>query len=160
MVSAQTKVMGKGLDATLVRSKERQETALTLYHNFEAHRLPTLLKQLHNLMPMGVSLVLAPTSGTAADLAKAEQHISTLVDEKRELQKQVAAMQAELDALRGTAPAGTEWITLTRAAKKLNVSYATLWRAHHDQRLVTKVIGGKAKDQLLCDPSSFRRKGR
>lgn len=162
MATFTQKTSGKGMAAALVRSKERHETPLTLYHNFDEERIPLLLRQLQNMMPMGVSLVAAPPSPTTEALVKSEAHIERLIAERKEMQQKLNAMQAQLDAARGTAREmvinGVKWISLTAATKVIHRSYATLWRAQHDGRLDVMIIGGKERNQMLCNPSSYRAK--
>jgi hypothetical protein len=160
---AQTqRATSKGMSEALLRGKDRQETALILHHIFDAQRLPILLRQLQNMMPMGVSLVLAPMSATAADLAKSEAHITTLVNEKRDMVEKMAAMQAQIDGLRGASDEmvidGVKWMSLKAATKIIHRSYATLWRAQDDGRLKTINIGGNVRNQMLCDPSTYQAK--
>lgn len=158
----QQRAVGKGLAAAVQRARERSETPLVLHHGLDGQQVAQLLRQIQSAMPMGVSLVAAPQT-TAADLAQSQAQIDRLVAEKRALQQKCAAMQEALntmDMMRGARPAetGEEWMTLSRAAKLLGKSYATLWRAKDDGRLTVKVIGGKARDHVLCLPSTFRGK--
>jgi outer membrane murein-binding lipoprotein Lpp len=154
------RVLGKGLAATVTRAQERSETPLLLCHNYDASQVPGLLAHLQRFAPMGVSLKMdALAMVNSAALAASEAHVERLQSQLREAQAQVKALQEQINAQASAIPAeGTRWMTLPEATKIIGKSYSTLHRAHVDGRLVTRIIGGTKKDQIMCDPNTYREK--
>lgn len=142
----QARAFAKGTTAALARTKDLESTALILYHNLDDARLAGVLRQIQSHL-VGARLVIAPQG-----ISKNEDRVKAMTD-------QITALQSQLDAQRGTV-VSPEWITLTAAATRLHKSYSTLWRAHRDGRLTTKGIGGKERELLMCDPTTYRAKGR
>jgi len=160
-MAAQNKVMAAGMQAAMGRQRERQSVSMTLQHNLDTGRFSEKLVGIQNaLSAMGMSLVVTPPVVDAAALAKNEAHVERLVEDKKRLLAQIEALQAQIKEITVMPTKSDPWVSLTKAAKALGVSYPTLWRAHKEGRLTTKVIGGKTRDHLVCDPSTFRRKTR
>lgn len=142
----------QGTIAALNRAKDRVTTTLHIDH------APTvdgqsLLRAVKHTLGITGAVDMHRTSITLADadIQEALRQTQQMLEQTR---AKLAQAEQQLSELKNGA--GTRWVSLKVCAELKGVDYSTVWRAHRAGRLVTRVIGGKQKDQLLCDPTTFR----
>jgi hypothetical protein len=140
----------KGTLAALDREKERVTTTLQIDHAPTVDKQTLLRAVKHTLVVSGaVDVHRTSVALVDADLQAALERSEKMLEETR---KRLAEAEQKLAELKNGAG---RWITLQECAVLKGVNYSTVWRAHKAGRLQTRVIGGKEKDQLLCDPTTF-----
>lgn len=158
---AQSRDFAKGTLAAMDRNAERVTSFIQIDH--ASHVDDSLLVKgvKHGL---AVSGVVNPATTRITLVSEDMQTLQTALVQSEKARdywhEQFDKVQRQLDELMLTSekpPVAEErWITMDEAALELECHYSTVWRAHRDGRLKTKVIGGGTKkDHYLCDPGTY-----